>query len=264
MSHFTVMVIGDCVDDILEPYDENKKVKPHIDQTKDEIHKDFMKCQGRIYAENKPKDDLDDFEKLTLSIDNVNSKWLDKWNGRKLDKNGNTLSTYNQDSKWDWYQVGGRWSGSLILKPDRIGDLGERSWTNRDVEVPSGRVDVAIKGDIDWDAMNGEARKDAEKSWDDLFNPNPETCWYNSKYIEKQQKSHLELYGTKEEYVKRRGIWTPYAYVTESGWFAPGDMGYWGMSSDDTEDRDAFDQQFKKFIEELSDDELITMVDCHI
>ena len=27
------------------------------------------------------------------------------------------LTTYNRDAKWDWYEVGGRWSGFLKLKP---------------------------------------------------------------------------------------------------------------------------------------------------
>jgi hypothetical protein len=41
-------------------------------------------------------------------------------------------------------------------------------------------------------------------------------------------------------------------------------MGYWGMSSDETEDRDRFDQEFIKLLAEYDDDEMITMVDCHI
>ena len=30
--------------------------------------------------------------------------------------NGELYSTYNPNSKWDWYQVGGRWSGMLKTK----------------------------------------------------------------------------------------------------------------------------------------------------
>jgi hypothetical protein len=264
MSHYTVMVIGDDVDWILEPYNESLEVEPYIDQTKEELHKEFMACYGRIYAENKPEGLLDAFEELTLSLDGVNAKWLDKWNGQKLDKHGNALTTYNPDSKWDWYQVGGRWSGSLILKSNRKGKLGSKSWANENEEIPSGRADVAFKKDIDWDAMNKEAAEDAAKDWDDLFDPNPDHCRYNPKYVTKQRELHLKMYGTKEEYVKRRGIWTPYAYVSEDGWVAPGSMGWWGMSSDDTEDRDKYDQEFKEFISNLPGNATITMVDCHI
>jgi hypothetical protein len=45
---------------------------------------------------------------------------------------GTVRSTYNPDSKWDWYVVGGRWSGEIVLK------------------AGSG-VDTALAGDVDWD-----------------------------------------------------------------------------------------------------------------
>jgi hypothetical protein len=33
-----------------------------------------------------------------------------------ISENGDILSTYNPDSKWDWYDIGGRWNGFLPLK----------------------------------------------------------------------------------------------------------------------------------------------------
>ena len=32
-----------------------------------------------------------------------------------LNEDINVLTTYNPQSKWDWYEIGGRWSGLLIL-----------------------------------------------------------------------------------------------------------------------------------------------------
>ena len=34
----------------------------------------------------------------------------------EIDENENLLSTYNPDSKWDWYSIGGRWNGFLHCK----------------------------------------------------------------------------------------------------------------------------------------------------
>ena len=34
----------------------------------------------------------------------------------KWDENDNLISHYNPDSRWDWYSIGGRWSGFLPLK----------------------------------------------------------------------------------------------------------------------------------------------------
>jgi len=267
MSHFIVMVVGKTendYEDILAPYDENLEVYEHIDRTKEQIHKEFIDFYGELVATNKPASDLSAFEKLTLSLDDVNQEWSMSWCGQALDEDGNTLSRCNEDAKWDWYQVGGRWSGSLILKSGETGELGTKSWTNKEREIPEDRADQALKCQIDWDAMNEDAKVRAAKDWDELFDPNPDRCMYRPEYVAKQQKVHLEMYGTKEEYVKRRGVWTPYAVVTEDGWHAPGDMGWWGMSSDETKDRDEFDQKFADLLAEQNDDAVITMVDCHI
>jgi hypothetical protein len=47
------------------------------------------------------------------------------------------VTTYNPDSKWDWYTVEGRWSGYFALKD-------------------GSRVDEALKGDVDWEKMRSE------------------------------------------------------------------------------------------------------------
>jgi hypothetical protein len=264
MSHFVVMVVGDDIEEILAPYDENLEVEGHMDRTKEVIHKEFMNYQGSVIADNKPKECLSDFEKLTLILDTENAKWVMDWCGQELDRYGNTISHYNPDSKWDWYEVGGRWSGTLILKPGCEGSNGSRSWTNKDDVIPANRCDGAYNKDIDWKAMNEIAKQHLAKDWDDLFDPNPVYCKYRPSYVEKQRKKHIEMYGTKENYLKRRGFWTPFALVDEDEWYAPGEMGWWGFSSDETEDRDMFDQMFKEYVKLLNSKDVVTIVDCHI
>ncbi|GAI55280.1 unnamed protein product, partial [marine sediment metagenome] len=44
-------------------------------------------------------------------------EWAKYWYGEELDDKGNLLSTFNRDSFWDWYQVGGRWDGAITDKP---------------------------------------------------------------------------------------------------------------------------------------------------
>lgn len=52
------------------------------------------------------------------------------------DEEGNAISAGNPDAKWDWYSVGGRWSNMLILKGSS-----------------EGSANIALAGEIDWDAM---------------------------------------------------------------------------------------------------------------
>lgn len=80
---------------------------------------------------------------------------------------GEIYSTRNPDAKWDWYVIGGRWSGYWIVHPDggEAKDLSAPAWRDRPfglgdadreyvqkMEARSGvRVDVARKMDIDFD-----------------------------------------------------------------------------------------------------------------
>ena len=56
---------------------------------------------------------------------------------------------------------------------------------------------------------------------------------------------------------------TPYAFVKDSEWVERGEMGWWGMASNEME-KDDWSQAFYKMFRELPDDTLITIVDCHI
>ena len=60
--------------------------------------------------------------------------------GYEIDDEENLMSTYNPDSKWDWYCEGGRWGAWLLLKEK--GEDGE----------PLNAI-FATKEEVDWDAM---------------------------------------------------------------------------------------------------------------
>jgi len=76
----------------------------------------------------------------------------------------------NKNAKWDWYQVGGRWSGFFALKPGASGEKGQPSLLSsarhREEIESSGRVDSALKGDIDFAAKRAEAETNAALRWD--------------------------------------------------------------------------------------------------
>lgn len=57
------------------------------------------------------------------------------------------LTTYNPKSKWDWYQVGGRWSGYFLLKNGQ-------------------RVDTCRWGDVDTEALGKEAETRARADFE--------------------------------------------------------------------------------------------------
>lgn len=77
----------------------------------------------------------------------------------------------NPNSKWDWYQIGGRWACSLRLKngvkptPDMYGKM-SRYLDEDDI---ANRVDSALLNDIDM-SIDMEAWNTALERWDKAMN----------------------------------------------------------------------------------------------
>ena len=63
----------------------------------------------------------------------------------------------NPNSQWDWYVIGGRWSGFFLVKPGREGRLGEPGTFGRSRQHSANYADQLVKGDIDFDRMKKEA-----------------------------------------------------------------------------------------------------------
>lgn len=53
---------------------------------------------------------------------------------------GNELSTYNPNSKWDWYEIGGRWKDILLVRENV-----EDCITKQRIEDIIDRIDYDIK-----------------------------------------------------------------------------------------------------------------------
>jgi len=210
------------------------------------------------------------------------------------------MTTYNPKSKWDWYSIGGRWHGFFKLKEGGYGELGEPGVFDND---PEHDVDSALKENIDIEGMRNargeQAGKDWDRahailqglpkarSWEDILGDylDPTTAELSADGGEQARKEYWgqpavkalledkEIFAdaesfdcTREEYVKRGrdNALCTYAYVKEGEWFAPGKMGWFGMSTDKPNDKLAYAEGFNKMIDELPDDTLLTVIDCHI
>ena len=151
MSHFIGLCFGDCWASNLDAYDEGLEVEEYVVYTKDEAIDVVKQHHAKTYEsaiECLRKSDITESNKkyyesivdkgLFISYEDAWKKVLD-W-GYKLDDEENLLSTYNPDAKWDWYSIGGRWSGFLCTK-------------EKDDEGNPIRVNQALFKDIDWDYM---------------------------------------------------------------------------------------------------------------
>lgn len=111
--HFSVLVIStdglNDVDDQLEPFNENIKIERYISN---ELEEEEIKNFVDYYTETHILKGEQDFEKLYKQFgeDWNNNNW------RKIEGIWQVTSTYNSDSKWDWYEIGGRWNSQIALK----------------------------------------------------------------------------------------------------------------------------------------------------
>lgn len=288
MSHFVVMVIGEDAEDQLSPYDEGIEVDRYevgvvSDEDKERMLK-YYADKGKHYS----------------SFDECYAENGLSWDGGRCEKNENgewiEYSCYNPDSKWDWYVLGGRWSGAFIkLKSGRKGYKGTPGVGNNPVGI-----DVARKGDIDFDLIRSQAAEEAranyrevsdkfeygipklEHTWKDicssrfdhlsweerrnLYHNQPSMMIWRDAFKENAWRYDIDEYQcSEEEYVKRAVLlaFCPYAIVKDGEWYAKGEMGWWGMSNDHM-DRETWAHKVNELVDSLSDDTLISFYDCHI
>lgn len=138
MSHFAVYVFSEGyredVEDLLAPYDERIKYAPYVEYTKEQaiakVRKEIEDYKNTIYAEYlaNPEKYAQEHGENPKHIDYLKNKFPKKlrWTDARcykdiarcykdmIDENGSLLSTYNPNSKWDWYAIGGRWNDVLI------------------------------------------------------------------------------------------------------------------------------------------------------
>lgn len=288
MSHFTVLVIGNDFEGQLEPYDEQIEAPEY--------------CSGDVSEENKQRM-IEYYNRKgktkAKTFDFVYKKFGEEWDaGRcRKDKDGvwREYTTYNPKSKWDWYQVGGRWTGFFKMKSDTEGKTGEPGIMTDPAE--EGFADAVIVGDVDFDSMRAEARKSAEehydkvmavigdlpinKTWEEMIegvtdkdklDKARDDYWAQERCVALKKAeiggwniSPDDYMMTREEYTQQAedNVGVPYAFVKDGKWYQKGEMGWWGMSSDEMTQAE-WNAKVQELYNELPKETMLTLVDCHI
>jgi hypothetical protein len=275
MSHFTVLVVGDDYEKALEPFQENnmgdcpKELLKWYGYNKNHDRKFFdTKAEAQAYASNKKE-----------------------------------VYQENPNAKWDWYSLGGRWSGFFKLKPGATGETGRPGVFGNQAE--SGSVDQCRVKDIDIAGMRDEAGKKAaeqfdqlkrlmggsipkiKKSWkahiDEGFNETTrDRYWSQAALVKLNQvrKSEglskadrdfltwvdLEKYQMpRETYIERarNGAIGTFALLKDGQWYERGEMGWWGAVGNE-KDESRWQEEFSKLFDTLDPDTIVSVVDCHI
>lgn len=295
MSHFSVLVIGEDIDRQLAPYHEfestgiNDEFVEEIDITEDvkESYEKWGDGEDELtYVQTNWFEGVLNLDsKDELDIENKHKYGYIVVKGGQVVK---VVQRTNPNAKWDWYQLGGRWTGFLKLKPGRQGEVGHPGLFTS--EAKEGYADQAALGDVDWQGMMDKAGNRASYIWDLCRKVAPEMWeswdsvrqrfpdlqearrYYHSQPGREAVGGEKELgwmgddiLVDKEEYVHQarlRAV-SSYAIVKDGVWYSRGKMGWFGLSSGDKEYSVWFDE-LSSLLDPLDDEVMISVVDCHI
>lgn len=244
MSHFTVLVIDTnnekSVDEWMEPFYEG-------------LEKDRISDCGVQDTLKYLKDHNVDFP-----YDYVNETNLEEYLAvvknegfdiSEHDNEGNLYYIGNKDAKWDWYQIGGRWSGMLK-------------------KLDGTRCDECEVKDLDL-SLDTKAYNEAKRFWEVVVDKQPLTdverpsdffTMYKPEY-------YTEMYSDRDNFAKSQASFSTFAMLLDGEWFEQGKMGWFGMSDTTSDSLKEYTKFFNKTLEELKQTHpyaTVTLVDCHI
>lgn len=79
------------------------------------------------------------------------------------------LSTYNPDSKWDYWRIGGRWGAHYPIARDGVDILLPKQGWDSPKDMPEGYCNGGRKRDLDLARLRTEAATTAEGDWNEYW-----------------------------------------------------------------------------------------------
>ena len=286
------------LNNIYKSYEMDGKEKPvftseiwfKVIKIKESSHPDRDVCfEGiiRVKRIEPPK------ERAVKEVYTTFEDYMENYHEIKANAEGRYGYFNNPNAKWDWYQLGGRLTGKLRMKELSYGLIGEHSLVS-EKRAKVGYADSALKSEIDFEGMKVDARIKAEreyeeamdiigglpinKTWDEVkkemqdmeqardfywSQPRCKAWKLSDKYSFYQSPDDFTL--SKQEYVKNAedGCLSTFAIIKNGVWYQKGEMGWWGIATEEMSQKE-WDAQLSKMLDELPDDILISIYDCHI
>ena len=272
MSHYAVLVLHksnneedyeNIIANMLALFDENLKVKPYKYQTKEKAI-NYMK--EHVVPFNDFMKDYSDEELLNW--------YLDEYSSYSLGEDGYIYTTYNPNSKWDWWCIGGRFSEYLSLTDKAFNrSLKEykEQWGEEvleDYREEYRYVSSAPVKDIQWITLLSPEKKEQLKRWWEINieGDEPKEGEEKDKWFIWKPEYYKQRYKDADTYIKLQEQACFHAVVTPDGiWHEPSEMGWFAMTDGDPADELKWDLAFyDTFIKTADPDWIATIIDCHI
>jgi len=213
-------------------------------------------------------------------------EYAEDYHGYTFDEEQQAYGYYcNPNAFWDWFVIGGRWPFQFLVKEGCDSAVyAEDCLGKEDVTRPAPKgywwVAGARKRDIEWGLMRDYYMAAELKRFPLLEQ------WFRSGIRPEQYKydfvsitdAGIEEWGhmlyikdeTLEQYLERNELGpdckhpvSAYSYLNDGEYFSSGDMGWWGISSNDKPD-DEWRSMTQDFLAHVPEDDFIVSLDCHI
>ena len=297
MSHFAVLVIGDDVDGQLAPYHEFEctgvvdEFVVTVDETAEHVA-EFAEDGGVRFDQTAAEWMDDNYGRKVVELgEDPDLEGEHKYGWCRVDEDGNLIESCdrtNPNAQWDWYVVGGRWDGMLLLKDgSKSNSAMIEDIEDIDFEAQATADEVAARAEFfAWRECFDPARlwppKDPPRSWREVYAEGGNMAEMRKAYGEqpaiRAAKQHPLFKGRwsldpvtefgfdERDYVEKTRLRTliPYALVHEGKWAAKGSMGWWGTSSGESEDPLEWPKTVCAMLHSLPEGTRVTVVDCHI
>lgn len=198
-------------------------------------------------------------------------------------EDGETYWT-NPKSKWDWWVIGGRWSGWFLDKKGRERDSGMKG----DLDIEAMRTRAVVKAQSKWDEIEELiAGLPKARLWEEVLvearSDGGDDAITRAREVYRSQDRVVALnvldygFSTNEDLLDHQVLGQAHVLerarlsavvglglVTPEGWMAAGEMGWFGMDTSTTESTMEFLVQANKFIDLLPDGAWLWSVDFHV
>lgn len=293
MSHFTVAVITpnlNSVEDLLAPFQENNMgncpeeylaffdVEEEYQRSYESESTEYVQMEdGRLVSPYDSGFYVTSFETMMTTLEAPThlqrvqiphreqyptfDDYMMEYVGytAKDEKTGKWGYWENPNAKWDWWEVGGRWSDMLLLRSGEqasaapikdIFFIEQEHHEGISVEIEGMSVPVAIAPKLQISVAEASQEWDQVMAGQGLYKPE----YYIKRYV------------NKESFVREILSISTYAVLTPDGnWHASGEMGWFGTSSESPEEARKFSTSFyDTFIKNANAEHFLVIVDCHI
>ena len=262
MSHFAVLVLhneNQDIEKLLAPYDESLRVESYFEMTKEEALKN-------VKEEYVPYNDF-----LKEYTDEELIEWyVNEYNAYSLKEDG-VYSSYNPNSKWDWYQIGGRFGGELELTDEGLQEaIKTLPYEIEDCEYEDFKFcDSAPVKCIKWvKDLNEEELHQYHRWWAiNVEGEEPKDGESKDEYFYYKPSYFKERYANADIYTLVQILPCYHAVITSDGiWHEESEMGWFGCTNGEPAKELLWDLNFYKtyIAPYLKTDLIATVVDCHI